>query len=82
MDVFIARQPIFNRQEAVYAYELLFRSGTENAFTHEDPDQASAKVMTDGSFIMGMEKLTENRPLSMPLVISSSTTTSRSCRRS
>jgi len=62
MDVFIARQPIFDRQEAVYAYELLFRSGSENAFTHEDPDQASAKVMTDGSFIMGMEKLTDGKP--------------------
>jgi c-di-GMP-related signal transduction protein len=32
MDVFVARQPIFNRAERVYGYELLFRSGLGDIF--------------------------------------------------
>ena len=47
--IFIARQPIFDLQQKVYGYELLFRSGLDNVFKHADPDQASAKVMTDGT---------------------------------
>ena len=34
MEVFVARQPIFGRQQKVYAYELLFRSGLDNFFDH------------------------------------------------
>ena len=30
---FIARQPIFDRREHVFGYELLFRSGLENRYT-------------------------------------------------
>lgn len=41
---FIARQPIFNRQENVYGYELLFRSGLVNRYTAEDPDAAVRDV--------------------------------------
>ena len=29
---FLARQPIFNSQQAVYGYELLYRSGPDNSF--------------------------------------------------
>ena len=32
-DVFVARQPIFDDRQRVFAYELLFRSGPENYFT-------------------------------------------------
>jgi len=39
---FIARQPILNVNQDVYAYELLFRSGVENYFSHPDGDQATA----------------------------------------
>ena len=31
-DIFVAAQPIFNRQLKVFAHELLFRSGPENFF--------------------------------------------------
>ncbi len=55
--IFIARQPIFDLQQKVYGYELLFRSGLDNVFKHTAPDQASAKVMTDGTLILGMEAL-------------------------
>jgi c-di-GMP-related signal transduction protein len=46
MQVFVARQPIFDTRKRVVAYELLFRAGVENFFPKgTDPDLASAKVI-------------------------------------
>ncbi|MDC4225107.1 MAG: EAL domain-containing protein [Candidatus Manganitrophus sp.] len=58
MEIFIARQPIFDRQQQVYAYELLFRSGLENIFNHSDLDYASSKVALDSFFILGIDNIT------------------------
>ncbi len=58
MDLFIARQPIFTKQQTVYGYELLFRSGSANVFSHPDPDQASARVIVDSVFQVGLPTLT------------------------
>jgi EAL and modified HD-GYP domain-containing signal transduction protein len=51
VDAFIARQPIFDAHRIVQAYELLFRSGLENAYSGADPDRASAKVITGSAFL-------------------------------
>jgi len=45
MDVFVARQPIFNRNMHTVAYELLFRSGIENQSSFQDGDQATLTVL-------------------------------------
>lgn len=58
MKKFVARQPIFDPQQKVFAYELLFRSGMDNFFDASDPDQASTSVIVDSLLLMGMEKLT------------------------
>ncbi len=58
MDLFIARQPIFTKKQSVYGYELLFRSGSANVFSHGDPDQASARVIVDSLFQLGLPTLT------------------------
>lgn len=58
MEAFIARQPIFDQNENVFAYELLFRSGLESMFSHPDPNEASSKVITDSVLVLGMEMLT------------------------
>ncbi len=58
MELFIARQPIFTQQQQVYAYELLFRSGTANAFPEVDANHASARVMVDSLCTLGLETLT------------------------
>ncbi len=55
--IFIARQPIFDLQQKVYGYELLFRSGFDNVFKNAAPDQASAKVMTDGTLVFSMDAI-------------------------
>lgn len=47
--IFVARQPIFNRDEELWGYELLFRhSGQAGVAVVADPDQATAKVIADG----------------------------------
>jgi EAL and modified HD-GYP domain-containing signal transduction protein len=58
MELFIARQPIFDNLQKVYAYELLFRSGLENAFPDVDPNLASARVIADSLFNLGLKEIT------------------------
>ncbi len=62
MEVFVARQPIFDRQQKVYAYELLFRSGFEqNFFDHWDGDASSKQVLTSSFLSIGIETLTNGK---------------------
>lgn len=58
METFIARQPIFDTRQRVFAYELLFRSGLNNVFGHADQDQATSKVISDSFFLLGIPALT------------------------
>ncbi|MBW2092577.1 MAG: hypothetical protein JRI34_10720 [Deltaproteobacteria bacterium] len=60
-EAFVARQPIFDRNQNVFAYELLFRSGLNNYFKHLDGDQASSKVIVDTFLLFGIERMTDNR---------------------
>ncbi len=62
MEVFVARQPIFNRRERVYAYELLFRSGSRNAFLNGDGNQATSRVITDSIAVFGLEAISGGKP--------------------
>lgn len=62
MDAFIARQPILDRKQKVYGYELLFRSGLEDFFDHPDPDQATSKVIADSLLLPGLDQLTNGLP--------------------
>jgi len=57
MDVFLARQPIFDAREEVQAYELLFRSGLDNFFADVDPTQATAQVIEQCSHILGLDEI-------------------------
>ena len=56
---YVARQPIFDREEKVFGYELLFRDGLENCFTG-DTDQASRSTL-DRSLLMGLDVLCDGR---------------------
>ena len=56
---YVARQPIVDRVENVFGYELLFRNGVENAF-HGDADEAS-RVTLDRSLLMGLDTLCDGR---------------------
>jgi c-di-GMP-related signal transduction protein len=57
MDVFVARQPIFNRRKKIYAYELLFRTGMSNAFPDLDGETATTSLLSSSFFTVGIEKI-------------------------
>jgi len=56
---YVARQPIVDREERVFGYELLFRDGIENCFTG-DSDEAS-RATVDRSLLMGLDVLYDGR---------------------
>ena len=57
-EMFVAREPIFDRRQKVYAYELLFRSGLDNVFKHPDPDEATSKVIANSLLLFGIDVIT------------------------
>ena len=56
---YVARQPIVDREQNVFGYELLFRDGIENCFTG-DSDEASRATL-DRSLLMGIDVLCDGR---------------------
>ena len=57
-DIFIGRQPIFNGDLQVYAYELLFRSSEEQVTASiVDGDSATSQVMLNTFVDIGLENL-------------------------
>ena len=61
MDVFVARQPIFNRKKKLYAYELLFRSGMSNSFPGLNGDIATSSLLSSSFFTVGIDKISGGR---------------------
>ncbi len=57
MDVFVARQPIFNRHRRVFAYELLFRDGLCNSFPGVDGDMATSSLLSSSFLTVGIEQI-------------------------
>lgn len=53
---FVARQPIFDRDQKVYGYELLFRDGVKNFFANPDLESACRHTL-DTSLLVGAEEL-------------------------
>jgi len=61
MDLFLARQPIFDRQQSVIAYELLFRSSSGGPVPDSEYEQAALNVIRDIFFVFGLEHLTTGK---------------------
>lgn len=61
MEVYTARQAIFNRKKNVVAYELFFRDGEKNSFPDVDGDAATSKLLLDSHFNQGLHKLTSGK---------------------
>jgi c-di-GMP phosphodiesterase len=56
-EVFIGRQPIFDRDMRTQAYELLFRSGSENRAVFLDGDTATSEVIHNTFVDIGLQRL-------------------------
>ncbi|MDK2866799.1 MAG: hypothetical protein PWP51_790 [Clostridiales bacterium] len=62
MDVFLARQPIFNRDKKVVAYEILYRESVRNVYDpNYDGDMATTSVISDTLINFGIEGLTKGK---------------------
>jgi EAL and modified HD-GYP domain-containing signal transduction protein len=56
-DIFIARQPIYDRELEVFGYELLYRASEVNQAAPEDGDQATTHVILNAFVEMDLERL-------------------------
>lgn len=58
MEVYIARQPIFNRNMDVYGYELLYRRSINNFYEGKDDNSSTAELINNAFLTMRFEELT------------------------
>jgi len=55
--MFIARQPIFNKKEEVFGYELLYRINEQSTQFEGFSSQSATATVINGLFIHGLEKI-------------------------
>ena len=58
---YVARQPICDREEKVFGYELLFRDGLENTFCSDGDQDEASRATLDRSLLMGLDVLCDGR---------------------
>lgn len=61
-DVFVARQPIFDANMEVVAYELLFRAGNHTTAQFSNGDHATSHLLVNALVDIGLEKLVGDQP--------------------
>ena len=62
MEVFVARQPIFNEFEKIVGYELLYRNKRENFFPDIDSDVATVDVLINTFLSIGIDEVAQGKP--------------------
>lgn len=58
MNVYVARQPIFNRRLQTCGYELLYRRSNQNVFPGGDDDEITEELIYNSLLVMGLNHLT------------------------
>jgi c-di-GMP-related signal transduction protein len=61
VNVYLARQPIFDRRQKVIAYELLYRAGEENYNPEQDGIRATTEVISSALLDFGLEKVARGK---------------------
>lgn len=61
--MFVGRQPIFNANKQIIAYELLYRNKNLTAFPMINEDVATIKVLINSFLHIGAEKITQGKPV-------------------
>lgn len=59
--IFVGRQPIFDEREQIAGFELLFRSGHEDAATITDGDEATSDLLHSAFVDIGLPNLVGDR---------------------
>jgi len=55
--VYLARQPIFDDNNNIFAYELLYRSGNTNAARFDDANKATSELITNTFLSVGFDTI-------------------------
>jgi len=63
LDLFVGRQPIFNRKMEVIGYELLYRDSDSNAANFSDGDHATSSVIINTFVEIGLDRLVGSKGL-------------------
>jgi c-di-GMP-related signal transduction protein len=61
MDIYVARQAIFDKQQKVFGYELLYRSGLTNHYDGADGTEASLSVIRNTFLFLGQRLMEAKR---------------------
>ncbi len=61
MNIYLARQPIFNQRLKVIGYELLYRSGLDNRCLEADGEKATASVIVNSLITIGLDSVTRGK---------------------
>lgn len=61
-EIFVGRQPIYNRKLEVIGYELLYRSSLHNQAQFLDGDQATGEVILNAFLELGLENISGRYP--------------------
>ena len=62
-DVYIGRQPIFDRDLKVQYYELLYRSSRVDWAEFEDGDEATSQLLNNSMIEIGLDRIASSRPV-------------------
>ena len=54
MEVFVAKQPVYNIREEIVGYELYYRKDANNVFPYIDGDTATSEVIINSFLNFGM----------------------------
>jgi len=57
MDIYVARQPIFDIKKCIFGYELLFRADMANFFPEIEGNSATSKLLSNSFFNIGIDKI-------------------------
>ncbi|MFT5726867.1 MAG: c-di-GMP-related signal transduction protein [Desulforhopalus sp.] len=62
METIIARQPIFNHNKRLFAYELLYRGIKSLSLENIGGERATTSLLTSAFLTEGLEKISSNKP--------------------
>ncbi len=61
MNIYVARQPIFDRRQKVIAYELLYRKSEDNYTPETDSSLATSEIISNIFLNIGLDKITRKK---------------------
>lgn len=63
MEFLVTRQPIFDYNEKLFAYKLLFQDMQESSYSTDDRDKAAYSVIANSLLLMNFDNLTSGKPV-------------------